>query len=81
MKYYCRMPKNQHEELQIFLMKLMVLDLTYGVKIDDLWAAKNDEGTDGVVCFTEKGGKKFWTFDELGRLFARKNKETKRFRF
>jgi len=76
-----RIPKNRREKLEIVLMKEMVRNLCTGVKLEELYAAVNETGLEGIFCSTQMGGKKFWSFEELEKLFISKNGEEKRFRF
>lgn len=69
-----------HDFLRFSILKDMVLDLCDGVEFEELYTARTETGIDGIYCETKMGGKKFWSEEELVRLFARKNKEKKRFR-
>jgi len=63
------------------LLKGMVKNLCEGVEFEELYSAISESGKEGIFCSTKMGGKKFWDTEELTKLFARKNKEKKRFRF
>ena len=56
------------------------MDICDGVEFEELYTAIAN-GETGIYCRTKMGGKKFWDEKELTKLFARKNKESKRFRF
>jgi hypothetical protein len=73
-------PATKSEKYLNIIMKIMVQDICRGVDIEELFSAENDEGKKGIYCSTELGGKKFWTFEELEKLFISKNGEKGRFR-
>lgn len=79
-KYIYYLSNNPKEKAMIQTMKIMVINLTNGVKLDELYAAENVNGEKGIFCSTELGGQKFWTYNELLNLFVQKNGESKRLR-
>lgn len=72
---------SRHEVLKFGLLKDMVRDLCEGVTFEELYTAISEDGKSGIFCRTSMGGKKFWDEEELTKLFVRKNREKKRFRF
>jgi len=58
-------------------MKVMLAEITNGMKMEDLFPAQNTNGIFGIFCSTVMGGKKFWTYEELEKLFVHKIKNGK----
>ena len=61
-------------------MRIMVANITNGMKMEDLYPAMNMSNDYGIFCHTIEGGKMFWTYSELEDLYVRKNNEFKRFK-
>jgi hypothetical protein len=69
-----------YDVLRFSLLKDMAQNLCEGVEFEELYSAVQESGEEGIFCRTKMGGKKFWSTDELTKLFVRKNRESKRFR-
>ena len=67
-------------KLRFEIYKVMAQDICQGVKFIELYPATSPEGIRGIYCETIMGGSKFWSENELSRLFVRNNQEWKRFR-
>lgn len=70
----------KYNKIRFEIFKIMAQDICKGVKFIELYPAVAPNGVRGIYCETLMGGKKFWTDEELSRLFIKNNKEWKRFR-
>ena len=80
MKIFYKPPKSNYERIMFAAMRIMVISVTNGIPAKDWYPAENVDKEFGIYYSNEKGGKIFWTFDELQDLFVRKNNEFERFK-
>ncbi|GAG06128.1 unnamed protein product, partial [marine sediment metagenome] len=61
-------------------MRIMVISITNGILAKDWYPAENVDKEFGIYYSNEKGGKIFWTYNQLEDLYIRKNNELMRFK-
>lgn len=66
--------KTKGEKIRFEMMRIMANDICFNSVVEEAYPAVVGE-TKGIYATTDKGGKKFWSFDELLYYFARKNGE------
>ena len=80
MKVFYKHPEGYYEKIKHAAMRIMVISITNGIPLEDFYPATNEDKDFGLFCKTERGGKMFWTYNELEELYIRKNNEVKRFK-
>ena len=80
MKYLYKPSLSNFERIREATMRIMVMSITNGIPHEELFPATNMDLEFGIFYSNDKGGKLFWTWEQLVNLYVRKNHEFKRFK-
>ena len=80
MKYLYKPSLSYYERIREAVMRIMVMSVTNGIPHDELFPATNMDREFGIFYSNDRGGKLFWTYEQLEDLYVRKNNEFKRFK-